>query len=1036
MLSKTGFAFRLVFGLCAGELCFAGTLPPPIDVPAPPPRAAPAPGGKALPALGGTPATGAPELSVATDPVLPDETLSAAGSDLDNATLLVWAEGVTRQVVSLRAKDNRLQAILPKDLPATAMLVWPQRGGFTGRPYRLNAAEAWWLWPCRAQSGRPGETVRVFGKNLSLAGFTPLLHIEGRNYARTLPVKTAEPYHLEAALPPDIVPGTYKAWAHNGTGGRYGWSEALSFEVTAGRDETKRQVFRAEDFGAQGSDNRDDTEALEIALKKAGQSGGVLRFGAGTFHVSRALKPPAGVSIEGVGMGKYDGSNIVSGTATVLRPLPGSSFPEALFVLEEAGVTLRNLALFNGNNGKRQSTLLIRSADCRVEGVCIVQTDERDWSEDFRGTQSIIDTPALHLLGGQPANVVIRKCEVHAPIGLVQIGENANAIPSHNDDKACPPSTDWVLIQDTIFRGYHAGSPNGVSQALYENALSAGVAIYNGKRVIVERCDFGGADRCHARVLNRTITCVNTSIKDCYFAHNRSMNVGNHPSLFEKGGLKKIPSARNSAKNQGESYIFHYHYPQGGLFNVVSSQGDTTAVTTTGINPKFPTPAGYRASWNSDGSRIINEVGENDHWILYIASGKGAGQYREIKRKTVSGEQVSFTLTKPWRVAPDATSRVVLTVAYRHNIMYHNFLDSGVFVPEIKIHLVCFWYNAFDNIIAANTARNVTSGVVYNSSYRNPTGWNLTVDNVIEHVHGQAYDTSEFPGAYVDHYRAYGGTFPKEQGDVLWYIAGNAARRNVFRDAEVGAFLHTRNVATVTGLASVSHRNGGLLLCVLEHNRFENCRDPVRLGAPANWALIRDNTFTGTADERTAVVAEAGDSIIEPLIRQGGRTIPVGAPPTGPLLRNGGFEEIDTSGVAPFYWRFFHAQDSLATVSLAGEAGEGKQCIRIEKSNNTNYSGAAYDGPAVRLDDKKTYRFTGQVKGTAGKRFSAVVMMMDGNHKFLGHHTVNGVLTGQWKSFVSDFQPKPGAVSLRLELRAQGDAYTVYYDQVSLEEKK
>lgn len=1034
MLSVPSAAHHFALGLCACQSCFAGVLPPPIDVPLPPPNAVAAQGGTALPVMGGEPSADAPELSVATDPVMPDEALSAAGCRLDSATLMVWAEGVTRQVTPLRAKDNRLQAIIPKDLPATAMLIWPQRDGRSGRPYRLNGAEAWWLWPRRAQSGRPGETVRVFGKNLALAGFTPVIHIEGRNFAKTLAVKTAEPYHLEAVLPPDLAPGTYTAWAHNGTGGQYGWSEALTFDVTPWQDETRKEMFRVEDFGAKGDDSDDDTGAIENALKKAGGSGGVLRFGAGTFHVSRPLKPSAGVSIEGVGMGEYDGTNAVRGTATMLRPVPGRSFPEAILIFDEGGVSIRNMAVLNGNDGNKQSTLLIRAADCVVDGVCVVQTDERDWSDDFRGVQNIIDTPALYLLCGGGANIIVRKCELHAPIGLVQIGENA--VPSHNDGQACPPSTDWVLIQDTIFRGHHAGSPKGVSRALYENALSAGVAIYNGKRVIVERCDFGGADRCHARVLNRTITCVNTSVKYCYFAHNRSMNIGNHPSMFEKGALRDIAAARNSAKNQGESYIFHYHYPQGGLFDVLSSQDDTTTVTTAGINPQAPTPQGYRVSWNSDGSRIIDEVGENDHWILYIASGKGAGQYREIKAKTVSGDRVSFALSKPWRVAPDPTSRVVLTVAYRHNIMYHNFLDSGAFVPEIKIHLVCFWYNAFDNIIAANTARNVTSGVVYNSSYRNPTGWNLTVDNVIEHVHGQAYDTSESPGAYVDHYRAYGGTFPKEDRDVLWYIAGNAARRNVFRDAEVGAFVHTRNVATVAGLASVSHQDGGLLLCVLEHNRFEECRDQVRLGAPANWTLMRDNTFTGIPDERTAVVAEAGDYVMEPLILQDGRAIPLCAPPTGPLLRNGGFEEVNASSGAPLYWRFFDAKDSLATVSIVGEASEGKQCIRVEKRNKANYSGAAYDGPAVRLDDQKTYRFTGRVKGTAGRRFFAVVMMLDGNNKFLGHHTVSGVLTDQWQVFSGDFRPMPGAMGMRLELRAQGDAYAVHYDDVSLEEAK
>ncbi len=292
----------------------AETLPAPGDVPEAV-AGVKSPGGIGFPRIEGVPAAGAPAIAAISDVTFPDETLVTTGEGLDGAGLRVWAEGTTFHIEPLRALHNRMQAVIPKEAPHSTMLVWPVRDGKAGEPIRVNGATAWWAWPARIEAGSPGATVRVFGKNLRLpSDADPLLVLEESGGARErLDVSVSNPYHLGGELPHDLAPGTYRVRAHNGTGGVYGWSEAVEFEVVAPL-KLPEAVFRVDDYldAAEGSDRG----AVLLAVAAAAENGGgTVKFAARHYRDLAGLSPardtivlPEGVLIvlRGAGMGDYD----------------------------------------------------------------------------------------------------------------------------------------------------------------------------------------------------------------------------------------------------------------------------------------------------------------------------------------------------------------------------------------------------------------------------------------------------------------------------------------------------------------------------------------------------------------------------------------------------------------------------------------------------------------------------------------------------------------------------------------------------------
>jgi len=837
-------------------------LPPPVDVPAGPPQVS-GPGGAGMPELGGQPAR-EPAIAMASDLCFPDETLALTGDRLSGARLRIWAEGALADVEPLRSADDRMLAVVPKSLPRSTMLVWPVRGSAVGAPIRVNGATVWWSWPPRAPCQTPGQTIRLIGKGLQLPGRQPQVYLAAAaagdgDAGHWLTVNSANPYHLEAALPSNLPSGVYRVWAHNGTGGRFGWSEATTIRVEPVPNVAELQVFSADEFGAVPDDQSDDAQALQSACDAAARAGGgVIRLSPGCYRLDRTIVLPKeagrGIHLVGCGRGQHDPQmHALAGRHTVLRSSDKIAPPAVLVQVGARRSRLADVNFINGADGGGQMCVDVNAHDVVVERCRFIVLDRRPPVETSGKNRGIIDTGALQLDAPGESNIVVQQCEFFTSGAGIRIGLEAA--------RARYPYTDYVCIRDCLFRGYFTGvykvlgrkgAPAGFIGPKESGYRCCGVTNDNGKYTIIERCDFAGADREHGRVMNRAIQCHNSAVRGQYWAHNRAHDVGNHSSVGKVN------------RNMGEQLMFHFAYEGGGLFNVTDA--GTASMSVDPADAKYagprPTPSIY--THDLRGSVVPEDVANNDHWVVLVCAGKGVGQFRVVRGVERSPERITLRVEPPWRVVPDATSRVVLQVMYRQNIVYANAIDSGLLDPEHKSHGVIFWYNAVENIVAENHLRNLTAGVVFNHGFRNPTAWNITRDNTIEHIHGYSGDTSLKAASYVTHFRVY-EAWPAP-ADRVWYSIGDVSRGNRGRDAHVAVYLHTRFGDRRMPRIYPPHPDGGIMLGVVENNDFQEVQEGIVVSTPANWSLLRNNRIATTPTESPPAFDETSNKAVDPTL--------------------------------------------------------------------------------------------------------------------------------------------------------------------------
>lgn len=249
-------------------------------------------------APGAAPAEGAPRVYEHTADAGPDETFFVVGSAL-SPEVFVWgsspaaAGGQAWPAKVQFAKPGYLAATLPERALDGPFLVWARGAAGWSRPFRLNAPQPWWCGPDRAA---PGETVRVFGRDLARrpdrsAAFVYLCQ-PGRR-GRWLEGVRPGKYALSVPLPDDLAPGGYEIWVHAGCGGAHGWGGPVTLTVEARPPGRTAQP----PLNATG-----DSPDVQAAVDRLAAGGGVLRLGKGTFPFRGTLIVPAGVAIEGAGM--------------------------------------------------------------------------------------------------------------------------------------------------------------------------------------------------------------------------------------------------------------------------------------------------------------------------------------------------------------------------------------------------------------------------------------------------------------------------------------------------------------------------------------------------------------------------------------------------------------------------------------------------------------------------------------------------------------------------------------------------------------
>ena len=213
---------------------------------------------------------------------------------------------------------DRLRAVGPQAIACIyrdgwIKVLWAQTDQGTSPPYVTNRPRVFFL---DHDAIEPGQIVRIVGRNLMADLFRPqtsvwLAPVEG-GPAIEADAGFAEgdfqnhmnyemDYILRARVPGDAPPGQYRVYVYVGHAGTLGVAGPLELAVTAPVKSAVTEVL-ASKFGVDGFDGKDQTEAILKAVSAAaGQTPSRVRFGPGTYLVSRPIQVPPGVSLVGPG---------------------------------------------------------------------------------------------------------------------------------------------------------------------------------------------------------------------------------------------------------------------------------------------------------------------------------------------------------------------------------------------------------------------------------------------------------------------------------------------------------------------------------------------------------------------------------------------------------------------------------------------------------------------------------------------------------------------------------------------------------------
>lgn len=211
--------------------------------------------------------------------------LSAWGASMDNAP------GQALQPKLQFLKNGYLAATLPERAQDGPFLVWVKNNAGWSKPIVLNRPDPWW---CGPDAARPGDTIRVFGRNLACrpdhAQAFVYIARENSNGIWARVVKAGK-HAVSFIIPASLEPGNYDVSIHAGNGGENGWSRTVPIRILS---EPPVPGIKILEVNATGKD-------IQNALSAGEGQNTVIKLPAGNFEFSGTLRIPAGVTLTGTG---------------------------------------------------------------------------------------------------------------------------------------------------------------------------------------------------------------------------------------------------------------------------------------------------------------------------------------------------------------------------------------------------------------------------------------------------------------------------------------------------------------------------------------------------------------------------------------------------------------------------------------------------------------------------------------------------------------------------------------------------------------
>jgi len=222
--------------------------------------------------------------------------------------------------------------------------------------------------------------------------------------------------------------------------------------------------------------------------------------------------------------------------------------------------------------------------------------------------------------------------------------------------------------------------------------------------------------------------------------------------------------------------------------------------------------------------------GPADQYYVVVLDGKGMGQTRRVARR----EGHKLLLVRPWRVAPDTGSRIVVTTLYYRNLIVDNDVRDGMSGIQL-------WYTCVENVVAANRIRDhrrqglslwATRSTLASSMPMafnrglTPCHFNVYEGNRVQNCHTGGYIRGQGPSRL----RPPAG-FP--------LCIGNVMRHNSFFDNRGnGLSIHSGGGRG----PRVADRSPGVVGTIVEFNMVRNSPGPAfHVGTGTDFAVLRRN---------------------------------------------------------------------------------------------------------------------------------------------------------------------------------------------------
>ncbi len=674
--------------------------------PAPPPAT---PGPDYAPSVEPAAATAdAPVIYEHTPEAGPDETFFLVG-DRFTSELYVWGnsqDGVVGQQWQPKiqlAQARQLAATLPELAEDGPFLVWVGNASGWSRPIRLNVPQPWW---CGPDVAAPGDTVRIFGRNLArrpdcLAAFV-YLTLPGQPGV-WLDAEQAGKYSVTVRLPARLEPGTYQLWVHAGRAGRFGWGGPMSLKVQAGGELASSVV---EQFPPPAAGKIVDLQAWLDRQSQTG--GGTVLLGEGVFPFRGTLRVPGGVILAGSGRSKTR-LQLVNDPAAHFGPGKDA----AAVWLAGDGASLEHLTLsgtseVNLGVAVRSPDPLVWVKECRVEDVRISDIERKHTAQN-----KLLDNYGVRLMNAAYAEV--RDCAIwaRAPIYLSGVRQ------------CCFIGNDLVPLN--MWGGAAEATIIGRNEMVEE-------CIIEGNRVASPPGALAGGPTNHRLIW---ISTGRGSVTHNWIARN-GVTPPAGPGAPVGAGQPRFGGVAGTDQNVGEMILFEAQ--QRTMFFGKLAGADFQSVVIPKTVPRTPDSyIGKMLDGQHDGRRELlahdsagNETpfwppdtddgGEEPpihEYYVSIFAGKGQGQTRRVLKR----EGSRLILDRPWMELPTTGSLAAIGTGFYQNLIVENYAPDGMTGIQL-------WISCIENVIAGNSiARQRRQGIFLFASASTlassmPRSWN------------------------------------------------------------------------------------------------------------------------------------------------------------------------------------------------------------------------------------------------------------------------------------------------------------------------